>query len=455
MMRRLRDGHEPGVVVVSIFLLALVVRLLFVWLTPDYVPRSDGEDYHRLAQGILEGKWFLRTDGTPAASRPPLYPMLLAAIYAIFGTSWQAVRYLQSVIDAFTAVIVLLIGKKVFGSFVGILSGIIYALYFTAISACGLLLTENLFLFLSLLAVLLILMVRQDFSLAKCAILGMVFGLANVTRPILLFLPLIVAAFLLLLAPKDRLGLKKSLVRGGIIVMVYALVYSPWIVRNYLAFGMFVPSTGGGIILYSVYNPEGGIQIANVALDETARFARSMENEAEGDRYLYRKALETVKQNPKVILKSSIIKLLSYFGPYDWSVTYPQGKGVYNFTYVFLLPFALFALYEGRRRWRDTWPLLLPQLYTVLFVLVLLFGEPRFRLPNDPLLFLFGAHGLVLTFERLTVRDSMASAWGHWRTPFPLVVLSYLILNFAIFLFWGAELKHYARNVVMALRIWP
>ncbi|MEA2306766.1 MAG: hypothetical protein QOH43_4046, partial [Solirubrobacteraceae bacterium] len=60
--------------------LALVLRLLYVDATPDYVLRHDAIAYERHAQSIAVGEGYSRrvAYGRPTAFRPPGYPYFLA-----------------------------------------------------------------------------------------------------------------------------------------------------------------------------------------------------------------------------------------------------------------------------------------------------------------------------------------------------------------------------------------
>ena len=76
-----RSGHGREFAVLALIcLLAFLIRLAYV-ITLQ--PRSfwfDGENYSRLATGLLEHGSYLNDRGRPSAYWPPGYPLFLAAI---------------------------------------------------------------------------------------------------------------------------------------------------------------------------------------------------------------------------------------------------------------------------------------------------------------------------------------------------------------------------------------
>ncbi len=88
-----------------VFLLALAVRLVYLWDVRDLPTLHhlvmDAERYDALARRILAGGWRPHE----AFYQAPLYPYLLAATYAVSGGSLLAVRLGQALLGALTAVL--------------------------------------------------------------------------------------------------------------------------------------------------------------------------------------------------------------------------------------------------------------------------------------------------------------------------------------------------------------
>ena len=83
---------------------ACAVRIAAIAFGPgfDSHPYSDSVDYHVLASRLAEGKGFtLGPDDAPYSTtfRPPLLPLLLAPLYALFGPHYGIALALQAALS--------------------------------------------------------------------------------------------------------------------------------------------------------------------------------------------------------------------------------------------------------------------------------------------------------------------------------------------------------------------
>ena len=93
-------------------------------------PIKDEQHYSQLATHILRGDGLAWEPGRLTSIRPPLYPALVAAVWAISGVgNLQAVRFVQLVPAALTAVVICRLGREVFGPAVGRGAAVVYWLY--------------------------------------------------------------------------------------------------------------------------------------------------------------------------------------------------------------------------------------------------------------------------------------------------------------------------------------
>ena len=118
-----------------LFLFALLVRGAYAWKIRDLPTQHalvmDARRYDELAQSIIQGG---RDGWMPRAVfyQAPLYPYALAAVYAVYpstGGSRTAVRLLQALAGAATAVLLALIAARLFGAAAGRAAGVLAALY--------------------------------------------------------------------------------------------------------------------------------------------------------------------------------------------------------------------------------------------------------------------------------------------------------------------------------------
>jgi len=123
----------------AIFALALAVRLLHVWqirAAPFFdALMGDSHGYDEWAQRIAAGDWL----GHEVFYQAPLYPYLLGVTYAIAGRSLLVVRIVQALIGSASCVLLAVAGARLFSPRVGLVAGVMLALYAPAIFFDGLL----------------------------------------------------------------------------------------------------------------------------------------------------------------------------------------------------------------------------------------------------------------------------------------------------------------------------
>src|SRR3990167_9394356 len=85
-----------------IFTFAIILRLAYVLAYPQMPLLNDPAGYDKTGWGLVNGKGFpvFMLDNEAIISRPPGYPLFLAAIYWISGHNLMAVRIVQAIVDA-------------------------------------------------------------------------------------------------------------------------------------------------------------------------------------------------------------------------------------------------------------------------------------------------------------------------------------------------------------------
>lgn len=103
-------------VLAGVFAAGLLVRLLYAHEVRDLPTQHelvmDAQRYDALARGILDSGWRPREPFHQA----PLYPYLLAAVYALSGRSLAAMRLAQAVLGALTAVLAAVAATRLYES---------------------------------------------------------------------------------------------------------------------------------------------------------------------------------------------------------------------------------------------------------------------------------------------------------------------------------------------------
>jgi Flp pilus assembly protein TadD len=317
-----RSRRNHYILLLCIFGLAVALRLVYLSHLRAFPffdhPIMDASYHDSWAREIAGGSL---VRGEPFF-RAPLYSYFLALVYSISGGSYLLPRLIQFALGGLTAVITLSLARRLIGLTAGVVAGLLCAVYPVLIYFEGELLTETLFIFLTMLGILLVDTARSGQRLRTWLSGGLVLGLALVTRPtIALFLPVAVGGALFSARRKSAAAL--ILVAGIVIPVVPAAVH------NYLASGEFIPVVWqGGINLYlgnnraadgwSATSPEirkdwwGGyrdmIAIPRSEMDSEPSFGQV-------SAYWSARALEYIRTHPadwlKLMLKKSALFLSS------------------------------------------------------------------------------------------------------------------------------------------------
>jgi len=269
MFVRLKSFLNPPITGFSapwrVFWVGFLVRLAYMTLAHTYRLKSyaynDHFDYGfeaaRIARALVEGDGYAdafanvaaRHNG-PTAWLPPLYPVLIAGVFKVFGvytklSAW-VILAINCVFSGFTARSVWEIGSRFAGRRCGLWAGWIWALYPAAMQYAvrwiwEMTVTTALFTWV----VVLTLRMRQETKnqTRKWLIFGVLWGLIALSNStLLLFLP--VCGIWVLMGTRQM----RNAVLAGV---VFVAVIAPWSVRNYLVFHAFIPMRGNfGAELY-------------------------------------------------------------------------------------------------------------------------------------------------------------------------------------------------------------
>lgn len=388
---------------VGIFVLALVIRLAFVLAFPQPEVVGDAQQYVTIGWNLVNRHGYSMDEAapfTPTAYRAPLYPSLLAIVFCFFGRDFTAVRLVQVVWGALTAVITLLVGREITGDQrVGTLAGLIFAVYPAGIFYCGYILVETTYTLLLGLAVLFFVRAMRRESKRDSALSGVLLGLTNLTRPAPLFFPLMALAVAFLVLRSWR----GALVHFALITGMMVVVLLPWTVRNFLVFDAILPVVykgmgsqlwvGNRAALEDVAHPD---EVAHAEhLREREELTAGL-TELQAQEKMLGEGLKEIWNDPvgyAHLVIAKVIRLWRYpiGGPTLDSVSPPAGIGL-RVVYFGLLLAALVGLAASLRRWRDVLPVCSILVYfTALHGL--LHAIPRYHLPLLPYIFVFAATG--------------------------------------------------------------
>ena len=257
-----------------IFWTGLIVRVLYMTLAHTYRMRpindhfAFGWEMGRIARALATGYGFadpFNGHTGPTAWTPPLFPLLLAVVFKIFGvytlrSAW-VILAINSAFSAATASAVYQIAWRAFGRTAeglrtALWSAWLWALYPAAMQYAvrwvwDMSLTAWLFAWMVVLA----LAIRESPTVLRWAGFGALWGLIGLSNSSLLaFLP---ACGLWMIW--CRLRSSETLRNVALAAACCAALVSPWIIRNAVTLHAFVPMRSNfGAELYEAALPENG-----------------------------------------------------------------------------------------------------------------------------------------------------------------------------------------------------
>jgi len=211
------------------------------------------------------------------------------------------------------------------------------------------------------------------------------------------------------LLPFFMLGVQLLLQRAGaemrldrrqwlLAFVAVALVLSPWVVRNYLVHGVFMPGESrAGYVLYisngTLNDPK--IQAGKYFKNPDAAWVGSQgATEAETGAMLRRLVIDEIKNNWRLLPRPLFNRAKNFWttrpDPYD--PTWTRNDWIMLFVWAPVLVF--FVTSSFVHSWKENWPALAVVLYVFLITLAF-WGTPRFRFPVDPILITAAAAGFV------------------------------------------------------------
>ena len=230
---------------------ALVLRLGLILINHTYKFKSIDDNFGfgfemgRIGRSLAQGQGFANpfneTTG-PTAWEPPLYPLLIAAVFKFFGIYTKDSAFvllaINSLFSALTCVPIFLIARRCFGNTVAQWSAWLWAVLPSVMFWCTRWVWET-----SLAALLLSMIFWLTLDMearnrwAHWFQFGFLWGVAAVTNPALLsFLP---ASGIWVCCRRRKRG-KRSLAGIALASALFVVCLAPWVIRNYRTFGQLI-----------------------------------------------------------------------------------------------------------------------------------------------------------------------------------------------------------------------
>jgi len=351
----------------------------------------------------------------PSARRPPLYPLLLAVVYRIFGERYRAVFLLQCFFDVLTMLAVFALSRRLVGSVsVGLLATGFAAGYLPFFQQNIVLMTENLSMMLTTLSFWAVAEAIATPKVRLFVLSGLLLGAAALTRPesFALAVPLSIVLFFILRA--EKIGMRRAALMPALMLLVVCTLLSPWVIRNALVFHRFLPGTTlvGTNMMEGLYIPSqrnvAGL-VTSIPPDVISKVDGLTEVQAND--ILLHEAFKFLWRHPRSWLINAPQKIVNlWLNAADWReryfLYYPTTNRNHHIQYSFLIPnivlliFSAIAVFRYRGRWLLLASPILLALAFFTFSETFSVSVGRHSMKMVPSLMVLAAFGLHRTFIR-------------------------------------------------------
>jgi 4-amino-4-deoxy-L-arabinose transferase-like glycosyltransferase len=373
--------------------------------------QGDESSYYRIALNLLNGRGFSQSEmdqpSEPTAYRPPLFPILLATVFRVFGPSPEyGVRVNQALI-ALLIPLSFWLGRSLHDDRCGIAAAAVVSLWPHGLYLGNNLLTEPLYAVLIIITFGLLVKLVSSPSLGLAMAAGLAAGGAVLARSgFAITLALIGLWFLSL--PKRQMPWRMALAFWGIV----AITLSPWTYRNYAVMNILSPgTTGAGAVFAGAHNPKtladrpGGwtAPLASVPDSDIDRVVHM--SEAERDSYFWARGFDfLIQQPPETLLRLFVLKVLRLWIPMQRIVADETCSLCNTLTsLLFLVPFLLSILgLLLLRSQKAVFYLSIAFLAGMTLVTLVFWGGTRFRMPLEPILWTLAAYAVIRSVEGRT-----------------------------------------------------
>jgi hypothetical protein len=242
-------NHRTSPTVLLILGIMLVAGFYLRWTsaseTTVSIPlRADARDYFMYAHNLRHKQVYSRDPASlqnpgsrpaPDAMRSPGYPLFLSAFVNGLPNTDMINRIVmsQALISTLTLLLSFLFLRSFLSTFWAGVGALLTALSPHLIVANSYILTETLFCFILVLIAWIVGLFGGRLRVWQAALIGVLMAFASLVRPSLQYFPILFSVFLILHA-----GWRRGGKLAGVVIIAFALSFSPWIIRNMHTLGV-------------------------------------------------------------------------------------------------------------------------------------------------------------------------------------------------------------------------
>lgn len=372
---------------------------------------GDPVGYNQYAVNLLAGIGYCMYPGIIKTARVPIYPFFLSLIFYIGGHSFHNVAIYQIVLFSIINVLVIYIGYILFNLKTGILASSILMLLPEFLSYSISPSPEMLFSFFLVLSILLFIKGDKSENNIYFMLSGIFFGLATLTRLASTYLCFFILIIGIILFLKKKINVDK-IKKYSLALLLFFLTITPWIVRNSVVEHRLVLLTSSsGLVDQFIISVNRYFQF-----DETKWMSKKQidnlkdlpKSQVGKIKFIY--ALKYRLKHPGIIIKN----YKNLWGEYATQVDLGallNIKFLYGFKlFYFILPFIVAGFILLFLRFTENWILLSVFLYFNIMHIII-FSDPRYRIPFMPFMTIFAAYTINYLFLLMKRGISNLISW--------------------------------------------
>lgn len=226
-------------ILLGIITVGLVIRLGFLAAIAKYPDRGmnpDSGSYLKPAISLVSEGIYPPDNG----KRPPMYPLFIALIYFIGGQNPILIMVAQIALDIITIYLTYMLAARMFPKSVALIGALIMAINIESVTYDFFYLSETLSTFFTIAGLLTWVKGNQEGRIGWFVLGAFFMGLSVLTRPIALYLPVILMLWLLFMRERP---IRNRLFYVGAYAVTFLFVLLPWVLRNHNVIGLATVST--------------------------------------------------------------------------------------------------------------------------------------------------------------------------------------------------------------------
>ncbi|MBA3052659.1 MAG: glycosyltransferase family 39 protein [Candidatus Omnitrophica bacterium] len=378
-----------------LFVISFFTYFIFTRLSPIPEQQSDAVGYIVAAKDVAAGIGFTCGEETLSASRPPLFPAVLAFWFTITkNMTVQAMVILQILFQSLGIWVSFILLSRMFSQRVSFLGGLFIALNPFLFTELVYILQEPMLLLLTTFSAYLTVCWLRDQTYTKAVLVGFFWGIATLGKIVTMHAPLIFWVMWLLSKLFRKLNWNLSWKKLVVISGIFILTLTPWTVRNYLQFNKFILINDMGTEMHTVFFHSSGIFGKTAGND----YVKNLKQQGLPPKEFRAKIFKYMASHPGETLLKITQNVFSFTNvSREW---FGHVAGVSMRWYIWIVPAVLiqFPLYIGlfagllyERR--------IEIMFLSLFYLVywagysVCWGIPRYAVPVYPILVALGLNG--------------------------------------------------------------